>query len=582
MKMPVMLSALLLMSTLTFAAQKPQSGRLPDRAQLEKMTARFAPTPIRVDISRLSAGNRQALAKLIEAARILNDIYMQQLWSGDRALYSRLQSERSPLGRARLHYFWINKSPWDDLNDFKAFIPGVPARKPLGANFYPEDMTREQFESWVKGLPEKDQEEARGFFTVIRREPGSKGKLAWVPYSQEYRALLEQAAALLRQAATLTDNDSLRKFLMSRAAAFLSNDYYQSDLDWMDLDSPLDITIGPYETYTDELLGYKAAFEAYVNLRDEKETNKLAAFARHLQEIENNLPEAPQYRRPQLGALAPIRVVDEILSSGDGAHGVQTAAYNLPNDERVVQQKGSKRVMLKNIQEAKFQAALVPISRRVLAPAEQKDVSFDMFFTHTVAHELMHGLGPQQIKVQGRDTSPRKELKEIYSAIEEAKADVTGLFALQYMMDHSQQMGLSGVLPSDEAAQHQLYTTFLASAFRSIRFGLNEAHGKGTAVQLNYLLDKGGFVANRDGTFSVDMAKIKDAVRDLDNQFLTIEAEGNYSGAKQMLEHYGVIRPEVQKALDRLHDIPVDIEPLFVTADELAPDKSSHGLPGSN
>ncbi|MGE5206843.1 MAG: dipeptidyl-peptidase 3 family protein [Chlamydiota bacterium] len=578
MKTPV--SILLLMCALSVTAQTANSSHVPDRAELEKMAARFAPTRIQVDVSGLSAGSRQALVKLIEAARILNDIYMQQLWSGDQALYTRLKKERMPLGRARFHYFWINKGPWDELNEFKAFIPGVPERKPAGANFYPADMTREQFESWVKALPEKDQEQAKGFFTVIHWQ--SKGKLAWIPYSQEYRPELEHAAALLRQAATLTDNASLRKFLLSRAAAFLSNDYYQSDLDWMDLDSPLDITIGPYETYTDELLGYKAAFEAYVNLRDEKETQKLAAFAQHLQEIEDNLPEAPQYRRPKLGALAPIRVVDEILSAGDGAHGVQTAAYNLPNDERVVQQKGSKRVMLKNIQEAKFEAALIPISRRVLPPAEQKDVSFEMFFTHTVAHELMHGLGPQQIKAQGRDTSPRKELKELYSAIEEAKADVTGLFALQYMMDHAQQMGLTGVLPSDEAAQRQLYTTFLASAFRSIRFGLNEAHGEGTAVQLNYLLDKGGFVANPDGTFSVNMAKVKDAVRDLDHEFLTIEAEGNYAGAKQMLDHYGVIRPEVQKALDRLHDIPVDIEPLFVTADELAPVKTGDRSHGSN
>jgi len=571
MKMLLVASVLGLLGSFCYAAQMARSGSVPDLKQLNEMTARFAPTPIKVDTSGLSSGNRPALVKLIEAARILNDIYMQQLWPGDRDLYSKLQNGRKPLERARLHYFWINKGPWDDLNNFRAFIPGVPERKPLGANFYPQDMTREQFESWAKGLPEKDQEQARGFFTVIRWQ--SKGKLGWIPYSQEYRPQLEQAAALLRQAATLTDNASLRKFLMSRAAAFLSNDYYQSDMDWMDLDSPLDITIGPYETYTDELFGYKAAFEAYVNLRDEKETSKLAAFGQHLQEIENNLPEAPQYRRAHLGALAPIRVVDEMLSAGDGEHGVQTAAYNLPNDERVVQQKGSKRVMLRNIQEAKFQTVLVPIARRVLPPGADKDVNFDMFFTHTVAHELMHGLGPQQIKVQGRETSARQELKELYAAIEEAKADVTGLFALQYMMDHSQQMGLMSVLPSDEAAQRQLYTTFLASAFRSIRFGLHEAHGRGTAVQLNYLLDKGGFTVNPDGTFSVNMAKIKDAVRDLDHEFLTIEAEGNYAGAKQMLEHYGVIRPEVQKALDRLHDIPVDIEPQFVTADELAPAK---------
>ncbi|HEU5336879.1 MAG TPA: hypothetical protein VFU27_12995 [Terriglobales bacterium] len=575
MRMPVVISALLLMSVPTLTASTAKPSQVPDQSQLGRMSARFAPTKVEVDVSGLSAGNRQALAKLIEAARILNDIYMRQLWSGDRALYAKLQKERTPLGRARLHYFWINKGPWDDLEDFKAFIPGVPGRKPLGANFYPEDMTRQQFESWVNGLPEKDQEQAKGFFAVIRWQ--AKGKLAAIPYSQEYRPELEHAAALLRQAATLTDNPSLRKFLMSRADAFLSNDYYQSDLDWMDLDSPLDITIGPYETYTDELFGYKAAFEAYVNLRDEQETKKLAAFAQHLQEIENNLPEAPQYRRSHLGGLAPIRVVDEILSAGDGAHGVQTAAYNLPNDERVVQQKGSKRVMLKNIQQAKFQTVLIPISHRVLAAGEQKDVSFEMFFTHTVAHELMHGLGPQQIKVQGRETSPRQELKELYSAIEEAKADVTGLFALQYMMDHSQQMGLGSVLPSDQAAQRQLYTTFLASAFRSIRFGLTEAHGKGTAVQLNYLLDKGGFVANPDGTFSVNMAEIKDAVRDLDHQFLTIEAEGDYAAAKQMLDHYGIVRPEVRRALGRLHDIPVDIEPQFVTADQLAPQRNEAG-----
>src|SRR5579864_7799447 len=497
MKMPVVLSALILMCATCLAAPGPRPSQVPDQVQLQKMIARFAPTRIQVDISGLSAGNRQALGKLIEAARVL-----RQLWSGDQALYARLQKERAPLGRARLHYFWINKSPWDDLNDFKAFIPAVPARKPPGANFYPEDMTREQFESWVKTLPEKDQEQAKGFFTVIRWQ--GKGKLGWIPYSQQYRPELEHAAVLLRQAATLTDNASLRKFLMSRAAAFLSNDYYPSDLDWMDLDSPLDITIGPYETYTDELFGYKAAFEAYVNLRDEKETNKLAAFAHHLQEIENNLPEAPQYRRARLGALAPLRVVDEILSAGDGAHGVQTAAYNLPNDERVVQQKGSKRVMLKNIQEAKFQAALVPISRRVLPPAEQKDVNFEMFFTHTVAHELMHGLGPQQIKVQGRNSSPRQELKELYAAIEEAKADVTGLFALQYMMDHSQQMGLENVLAADGAAERQLYVTYLASAFRSLRFGLNDAHGKGTALQFNYLTDKGAFVEQPEGTFALN------------------------------------------------------------------------------
>jgi len=343
----------------------------------------------------------------------------------------------------------------------------------------------------------------------------------------------------------------------------------------MDLDAPLDVTIGPYETYNDELFGYKAAFEAYINLRDDEETAKLSAFTEHLQEIEDNLPIDPKYRNPKLGAAAPIRVVDEIISSGDGAHGVQTTAYNLPNDERVVQQKGSKRVMLKNVQEAKFRTVLVPIAMRTLSKKAMIDVSFTSFFTHVLAHELMHGLGPHQIVVEGRATTPRAELKELYSAIEEAKADVTGLFALQYMMDHAKEMKISRVLPSDEAAQRQLYTTFLASAFRSLRFGLNEAHGKGMAVQFNYLLDRGAFVEHGDGTFDVDMTKVKQAVPDLDHDLLTLEAEGNYAGAKELLENLGVLRPVLKRAFEKLTSIPTDIAPVFVTAESVAPPEES-------
>jgi len=549
-----------------------QSAAVPNAEQLEKMTARFAPTPLRVDTSKLSSGDRQALVKLIAAARILNDVYMQQLWDGDLALYGRLQKDTTPLGKARLHYFWLNKGPWSDIDAFKAFLPGVPQRKPLGANFYPENMTKEAFERWLAQLGPQEQEQAKSFFTVIRRNTQSTGgDFMAVPYSQAYAQDVANASALLHEAAALTDNDSLKKFLNLRADAFLSNDYYQSDMAWMDLDAPLDVTIGPYETYTDELFGYKAAYEAYVGLRDDEESMKLSAFAKHLQEIEDNLPIDPQYRAPKLGAAAPIRVMDEILATGDGAHGVQTAAYNLPNDDRVVQQKGSKRVMLKNVQEAKFRSVLLPIARRMLTQQAMVDVSFNPFFTHIVAHELMHGLGPHQIKVDGRDTTAREELKDVFGAIEEAKADVTGLFALQYMMDHAKAMGLDKVLPSDEAAERQLYTTYLASAFRTLRFGLNDAHGKGMAVQFNFLTDKGAYVRNTDGTYAVDMSKIKSAVAELDHDLLTLEAQGDYAGAKSLLDRMGVIRPELRKTLDSLQGIPTDIEPIFATAEELAP-----------
>src|SRR4029077_9115217 len=412
-------------------AQK-QRATAPDLTQLEKMTARFAPTPLRVDTSKVSSGDRQALSKLIEASRVIDDIFLQQYWSGNPAFYARLQKDTSPLGKARLHYFWMNKGPWSALDEFNAFLPGVPRRKLPGANFYPEDMTKQDFERWFASLAPKEQEAAKSFFTVIRwkKDGGSsRRELMTVPYSEEYKDALTRAANLLREAANLTDNASLKKFLSLRADAFLSNDYYESDLAWMDLDAPIDITIGPYETYDDEIFGYKAAFEAFVNLRDDEGTAKLSAFAKHLQEIEDNLPVDPRYRNPKLGAAAPLRVVDEILSAGDGNRGIATAAYNLPNDDRVVHQKGSKRVMLKNVEEAKFRTVLLPIARKMLSRQAMVDVSFDSFFTHIVAHELMHGLGPHQIKIEHRDTTAREELKELFSAIEEAKADVTGLFA---------------------------------------------------------------------------------------------------------------------------------------------------------
>ncbi len=545
--------------------------KTPGVAELKKMTARFAPTELKVDLSGLSDGDRKALAKLVQAAWVIDDIFMTQYWSGNQELWAKLKKDNSELGKARQHYFWINKSPWSALDAHVAFMPGVPAHKPAGANFYPEDMTKEQFESWLKTLDEKQHAQAISYFTVIKRMDAEeipeslRGRLSSVPYSTEYEEKLEQAAKLLEEAASLTDNATLKRFLTTRAAAFRSNDYYESDVAWMDLDAPLDITIGPYETYNDELFGYKASYEVYVNLRDEAESKKLEAFSAKLQEVENNLPLDDKYKNPKIGSQAPIRVVNEVYAGGDGNHGVQTAAYNLPNDERVVAEKGSKRVMLKNVQQAKFDKTLVPISKRVLAADEQKDLSFDWFFTHTLAHELTHGLGPQQITLNGKKTTPREQLKELYGTVEEAKADVTGLFMLQYLMDNK-----SDLVPGGPENERKLYTTFLASSFRTLRFGQTEAHAKGMAIQVNYLMDKGAVSARPDGTFAVDIAKFKTGVRDLTHDLLTLEATGDYDGTKQMMAKFGKIRPEFQKALDRLKDLPTDIEPVFVTARELA------------
>jgi hypothetical protein len=540
-------------------AAPPESGT-PDAGTLQRMAARLAPTPMRVDVSALSPGDRRALAQLVEASRIVNDIFLDQLWSGNRALAGKLRADRSPLGRDRYRYFWMNKGPWSEIDGYTAFLPGVPKTKPAGANFYPEDMTKDEFERWVKGLPAAQKEQATGFYTVIRRE-GAR-RLAIVPYGREYRADLERAAARLRDAAAATDNATLRRFLTARAAAFLSNDYYESDIAWMDLDAPIDVTIGPYETYNDGLFGYKAAFEAYVTIRDEKETAKLAFYSKHLQDVEDHLPEDPKYRVAKLGAASPIRVVNELFAAGDGNHGIATAAYNLPNDDRVVQQKGSKRILLRNIQQAKFEKTLVPISKIVLAPADRKDVDFDMFFTWILAHELTHGLGPHQIRVDGRETNPRLELKDLYSAIEEAKADVTGMVALQRMMD-------TKAIPGGPGEERKLYTTVLASAFRTLHFGLQDAHARGQAMQINYILDKGGYVARADGTFAVDFGKIKQAVSALDHDLLTLEATGDYAGTKKMMSALAVLRPGIKSAIDRLAGVPIDIEPIYTSADAL-------------
>jgi Peptidase family M49 len=535
---------------------RAQEARVPDTQTLPQMTARFAPTDISADLSKLSEADRRVVAKLVEASKIVDGLFLRQVWAGNDAMLADLARDQSPEGRARLHYFLINKGPWSRLDHNAAFVPGAPA-KPAGANYYPDGASKADLERWIQSLPETDRARATGFFTVIRRAGRS---FTQVPYAVEYQGELARAAGFLRDAARLTKEPTLEAFLTKRADAFLSNEYYESDVAWMELGGAIEPTIGPYEVYEDELFNYKAGFEAYVTAQDPVETAKLQKLAAELQDIEDHLPIDPKQRNPKLGALAPITVVNEIYASGDGNRGVQTAAFNLPNDERVVREKGTKRVMLKNVQDAKFTKILLPISKIVLPPGDQGALSFDAFFTHIVVHELMHGLGPHSITVSGRKTTVRQELKETYSALEEAKADISGLFAIQHMID-------KGVMP--KSLEASLYTTYLASAFRSIRFGVNEAHGRGIAIQLNYLLDQRGFMINNDGTFAVNKDRVKEAVAGLTRDIMTLQADGNYAAAKELGEKMGVVRPSVQKALDKLQSIPVDIEPQFATADDL-------------
>jgi hypothetical protein len=526
-------------------------------AALQQKSARFAPTDLTADITSLPANERDALAHMVRAAQVMDALFLEQVWAGNEAMLQTLVKDDSPIGKARLHAFLINKGPWSRLDHNEVFIPGAPP-KPPSANYYPEGATKAEIEKWINSLGAAEKARATGFFTTIRRD--AAGRFVLVPYNIEHQNELAIAAQHLRAAAAATAQPTLKAFLDSRAAAFASNDYHDSDVKWMELDATIEPTIGPYEVYEDEWFNYKAAFEAFITVKDQAESAKLQKFAGALQDIENNLPIDPKYRNQKLGALAPIAVVNTVFSAGDANRGVQTAAFNLPNDERVIREKGSKRVMLKNNQQAKFDKVLVPISKVALASGDQGNIAFDAFFTHILMHELMHGLGPHDITVGGRVTTVRQELKDTYSAIEEAKADISGLFALQYLVDKGQ---------IDKALEKTMYTTFLASAFRSLRFGINEAHGRGQAIQLNYLLDNGGFKVNGDGTFTVDAAKIRDNVSGLTREIMTLQAEGSYAKAKQMIETLGVLRPPTKAILDKLTSVPVDIEPRFVTAIDL-------------
>jgi len=526
------------------------------------MAARFAPTPLEVDLSHLDPRDVEALRSLIQVAYVLDRLFLEQLWSGNLGLEEKLRGDPSSVGEARRRLFELYKGPWSDLDNHAAFLPDVPLKKPEGANFYPEHLTRDEFERWAATLSPEGTELAHGFYSVIRRD--TLGDLTAVAYSTAYAGHLATASSHLRKAASLVTSSSLRAFLEARADAFLSNDYFASDVAWMDVTGPLEVTIGPYETYNDELFGYKAGFEAYICLTDQQASARLDAFTGSLQLVEDNLPLPPCHRNPKLAASTPISVVNELLAAGDACHGVQAAAFNLPNDERVILQKGSKKVMLRNVQHAKFNAILKPIAAQVLSDEAQADVSFDWFFNHILAHEIAHGIGPHEIQVDGRKTSVRAELKELYSALEEAKADVTGLFMLQFFFDR-------GILTAGPDAERQVYNTFLASSFRTLRFGVHEAHGRGMAVQLNFLLRHGAFVALPDGRFGVDLSRIRDGVRELTSRILLIEATGDYNAARQFLDELGVIGPELRAALDRLEDIPVDIAPHFVTAERLAP-----------
>lgn len=514
-------------------------------------------TTIDYDRTLLNDNERQVVDKLIEASKLMDQIYWLQVSEKNAEWHAALERDarKSPLHAQALHYFGLMKGPWDRLKEDDPFILSA-GRKPEGAGFYPADATKEEIERWVAAHPE-DKAAIEGLLTVVRRDGA---RLYAVPYSRYYRNLLEPAAQRLREAAALTRNASLRTFLTKRADAFLTDDYYESDFAWMDLDSNIEVVIGPYEVYEDAAFNFKAAYESFVTVVDKGESEKLTVYASHLPAMERNLPLPDEHKNPNRGTESPIKVVQEILTAGDARRGVQTAAFNLPNDEKVREAKGSKKVLLKNVMEAKYRQSGKPIADRVLDRSQVGLVSFAPYFNHTLFHELSHGVGPGLIKgPDGKRVDTRLLLKNLYSSIEECKADVLGVWNILYAMD-------KGLISGFDA--RTLYATDVGLMFRSMRFGIDEAHGRGTAVQWNWYREKGAIVPVGGGRFKVDFAKMPEAVRSLAAELLMIEAVGDFDRGKTLLDRYGVSNAEIDGVIAGLKDIPVDISPVFAGAGE--------------
>ena len=533
------------------------AGKLRFAADIGARLLQFPATRIDYDRSLLDERERQALVKLIDASREMDEIFLRQVSEENPALrdtLARLAREGIPGAADALQYFDIHRGPWDRLKADEPFI-GTRA-KPRGAAFYPADMTKGELERWIAGHP-ADKEAFQGLFIVIRR---GGDRLVAIPYAKHYAPFLARAAQKLREAAELTGNLSLKTYLVKRAEAFLSDDYFASDLAWMDLDSDIEVVVGPYEVYEDGLFNYKASFESFVTVRDRGESAKLATYAGHLPDMERNLPIPDQHKNFNRKFESPIRVVQEIFTAGDARRGVQTSAFNLPNDERVREAKGSKKVLLKNVMEAKFRQSGRPIVERVLDPAQVPSISFDAYFNHTLFHELSHGLGPGVITgPDGRKVEARLLLKNLYSTIEESKADVVGLWNILYALDRKWLTAFG---------EGSLAPTYVGLMFRSMRFGIDEAHGGGTAVQWNWFREKGAIVPAAADRFRAVPEKFREAVSTLANELLMIEATGDFERGRRLLERYGKATAEIDRTIAKLTDIPVDIKPVFPAAGE--------------
>ncbi|HEY6917357.1 MAG TPA: hypothetical protein VI381_06925 [Allosphingosinicella sp.] len=512
--------------------------------------AKIARIEMAPDVSFLNAEERQVVNYLIQAADLMSEIYLRQVSVDNPRVRAEIAASNRPDKAALLDMFDLHFGPWDTLEEGHPFYGTEKA--PPGAGFYPKDLTKAEFEAYLAAHPAEKAALTSGY-TVVKREGG---KLVAVPYSQEYKKWLEPAAQLLEKAAATTTNASLKKFLTLRAQAFRTDDYYESELAWMDVaGTPIEAVIGPYEVYTDNLYGAKTAFEAFITVQNPEESAALAKYKNFLKDMEANLPVEDKYKNFQRGFASPILVAEQVHGGGDNVPGVQTVAFNLPNDERVREAKGAKKVILENVLGAKYRRILAPMADLVLVPDQARLVVEKYMTSETLFHELSHSLGPGTITLNGRQTTVNAELKDVYSASEECKADVMGVWNILYMMQR-------GEIPAAE--KEQLLATYFAGIFRAVRFGIDEAHGRGAAVQYSYLKEKGAFAWDPAAKrYRIDYAKMEAGIRDLVADLVRLQGNGDYEGTKAFFDRYARLDDTARAVLATMEHIPVDIQPIY-------------------
>lgn len=530
--------------------QAPSAGNdaaSADSYDLAAQKAKLAVIEMKPDTSFLNAEERQVVNLLIQASDVMSTIYRAQRDSSWRATRAGIEKQGDAL---KLEMYDRNFGPWDEVADLHPF--GGGATMPEGAGFYPADLTREEFDAYLAKNPGEKTALTSPYTVVVR----DGAKLKAIPYSVAYKPELTQAAKLLDQAAAITTNASLKKFLTLRAKAFLTDDYFASELAWMDLEgTPIEVAIGPYEVYTDRLHGQKTAFESFVTLKDPAESAALAKYKRYLRDMEGNLPVPAKYKNFQRGFESPIAVAEQIRGGGDNVPGVQTIAFNLPNDERVREAKGAKKVILSNVLGAKYERILSPMAPLVLVPDQASLVSKKYMQLETLFHELSHSLGPGTIVVDGKRTTVSEALKDQASGLEEAKADVMGAWNILFMMQ-------KGELPAAEKSQ--LFATYLAGTFRAMRFGIEEAHGKGAAMQYGYLKAKGAFAWDaKAGRYRIDDARFELGLRDLLRDMIVLQGNGDYDGVKAFMAKWAVLDDNARAVIASMKAIPVDIVPVY-------------------